>query len=81
MVIADRKSKTFGWDKQQKRETALEEAQRQMQAAMAQITARKAAEDAQRELGAAERRELEVLRQRFGQVVPGEVLAELPPGT
>jgi len=80
MVIADRKSKTFGWDKQLKRETALEEAQRQMQAAMAQIAARKAAEDVQRELSTSERRELETLRQRFGQVVPGEVLAELPPG-
>ena len=33
------------------------------------------------DLSASERRELETLRQRFGQVVPGEVLAELPPGT
>lgn len=80
MVIADRKSRTFGWDKQLKRETPIEEAQRQMAAVMAQIAARKAAEDAQRELGPAERRELEMLRRQLA-AIPGEVVRELPPGT
>ena len=80
MLIAERKARTFGWDKQQKRETPLDEARRQMGEVMAQIAARKAAEDAQRELSAADRRELEMLRQQVGHVIPGEVLAELPPG-
>ena len=80
ILVADRKSRLYGTDKQQKRETPLEEAQRQMQAVMAQIAARKAAEDAQRELSGAERRELEEYRRQRAAVVPGEVLAELPPG-
>ena len=50
-----------------------------MAAVMAQIAARKAAEDAQRELDGAERRELEMLRRQSGHVIPGEVLRELPP--
>lgn len=86
MVIADRKSRTFGWDKQAKRETPLDEARRQMGEVMAQIAARKAAEDVHRELSSAERRqfdamqrELEVLR-RQAAAIPGEIVRELPPG-
>ena len=79
IVIADRRSKTFGLDKAMKRETPIEEAERQMRAVMAQIAAQKAADDAGRELTATERLELETLR-RQAAAVPGEVIRELPPG-
>ena len=38
------------------------------------------AEQAKMEVNAAQRRELEAYRQRFGDIIPGEVVRELPPG-
>ena len=73
VLISDKKSRLYGWDKQAARLMNKVDAEQAMWAALA-------AARAQKELGDAERRELETLRQRVGSVVPGEVMAELPPG-
>ena len=74
MVVEDRKAKLYGWEKQQKPKKTLEEYQADMWASVAAIRA-------QHELGAAERRELEELRQLRSGMVPGEVVREIePPG-
>jgi hypothetical protein len=67
MVIAERKARTFGWDKQAKKEKTRELAEAEMWAHIA-------AQRAKMELDSADRKELEALRQRFGGVIPGEVL-------
>lgn len=70
VLIAEKRSRLFGVDKQQKR-MADDQARQQMEATLAAVNA-KIRED---------NRELEEFRQRFGTVIPGEVIArELPPG-
>jgi hypothetical protein len=77
MTIEDRKAKLFALDKPQKRPALTQEdALTQMRAALAFEQAKVEAG----RLSTAERAELEELRQRAGQVVPGEVVRELEPG-
>ena len=75
LVALDSARKLDGLDKPVKRSLTIEvpEAQRQADAAIA-------AARAKMEISGAERKELEAYRQRFGGVIPGEVIArELPP--
>jgi Mor family transcriptional regulator len=70
----ERASRLEGADKQQLRKMDTPTANEAMWAALASVKA-------QKEISDAERRELEELRQRVGNVLPGEVVRELPPGT
>ena len=69
VLIAEKRARLFGADRQPKR-TPDEEARRQMEAAFAIVAAKRAAEVL----------EMDELRRRAGQpaVVPGEVIRELP---
>lgn len=83
LLVGEKKPRLFGWEKQQRKQTPQDRAMEEMLTALAAEKARfdaghlSAAE--RRELEAS-RRELEEFRQRFGSVVPGEVVRELPPG-
>ena len=83
ILVADRKSRLYGADKQVVKKMDTPTAQEAMWAALAVERQRMEA----RALAAAERdqfetaqRELEAYRRKFGNVISGEVLAELPPG-
>lgn len=73
VLISDKKSRLYGWDKQVQKQMDRPAAEAAMWAALADARA-------QKEVSDADRKELEAYRQRFGQVIPGEVVAELPPG-
>lgn len=74
LAIYERAAKLEGADKQQLRKMDTPTANEAMWAALASVKA-------QKDISDAERRELEELRQRVGNVLPGEVVRELPPGT
>lgn len=72
IIVADRKSRLYGWDKQQKR-LSDDAAMQAYRASIEAITAHKAAVDEQHRL------ELEEARRSGQPVIPGEVIArELP---
>lgn len=81
VLVADKRSRLFGWDKQQQKQKMAEEAA--LAAAKASIEAlaeAKAAKD--REIEERHRRELEAARAVRPQVVAGEVVGrELPPAS
>ena len=69
VLIAEKRSRLFGADKPTRTHVTVDVAEQQKNAALAAITAKIAERD----------REMESLRRRAA-VIPGEVLAELPPG-
>jgi hypothetical protein len=77
VLVAEKRARLFGADKQVLKKMDTPTAQEAMWAAIAAERQRKMEAD---RLGEAERRELEAYRRKFGQVISGEVLAELPPG-
>jgi hypothetical protein len=77
VLVADRKARLYGADRPVKRTLTIEAAQQQAGEAMAAVTAKREAERLEQE---AQKRELEAYRQKFGQVIPGQVVAELEPG-
>ena len=71
-LVSEKKARLFAWDKPQPKQIQVthELADQQKNAALAEAKARM-------ELSAADRRELEALRQKAGPVIPGEVVREL----
>ncbi len=80
ILVADRKSRLYGADKQVLKKMDTPTAQEAMWAAIAVERQRRDAELEADRLAAKDRRELEMYRQRFGNVISGEVLPALPPG-
>lgn len=72
VLVAEKRARLFGADKQQNRLMNKIDAEQAMWGALATIKA-------QKDISDAERRELDELRRQVGRVVPGEVVRELPP--
>jgi hypothetical protein len=77
VLVADRKSRLYGSDKQQMKLMNKLDAEQAMWAAIADERQRKLEAD---RLSAEDRRELEMYRRQFGNAIPGEVVRELPSG-
>lgn len=75
-LVVEKKSRLFAWDKQPKKDPRqhFEESHAAMLAALAAERDRMES----RRLAERDRAELESYRARFGTVIPGQVLAELP---
>jgi transcriptional regulator with XRE-family HTH domain len=73
ILVAEKRSRLYGTDKQVQKQLDRPTAEAAMWAALA-------VEKQKIDLTSAERRELEALRRRAA-VIPGEVMAELPPGS
>ena len=82
ILVAEKRSRLYGADKQVVKQMDRPTAEQAMWAALAverqKMEGRRLAA-AEREEFDAMRRELEVLRRQSGHVIPGEVLRELPP--
>ena len=75
VLVADRKSRLYGTDKQAARMLNKLDAEQEALAAMAELRARKEiADGAERQRVEAMQRELEAYRQKFGNVIPGQVV-------
>jgi hypothetical protein len=69
VLISDKKSRLYGWDKQVQKQMDRPTAEQAMWAALA-------VERTKKELSEADRRELEMLRQQVGHVIPGELVQQ-----
>ena len=73
ILVAEKRSRLYGADKQVQKQMDRSTAEQAMWAALA-------VERAKKDVSDADRRELEAFRRKFGNVISGEVMAELPPG-